>query len=184
MCVCVFVLAGITPTKPVAVALSHDLDPTRRGYLDGVCRAVADDSVNLSAYFAWSLIDNFEWNEVRAARDWRIRNDSIWSTMAGVYVFDEASPGHAPAACPHTPACVVLQPQGYRPRFGIVHVDRKSRTMRRYPKLSAYWLSHHFFKHAPDEIACLGALPLALRLLPCRLFCLAAAAGAGAKGTF
>lgn len=47
-----------------------------RGYLDGLCQAVRDDAVNLSAYFAWSLIDNFEWGE------------------------------------------------GYRPRFGIVHVDR------------------------------------------------------------
>jgi hypothetical protein len=37
-----------------------------------------------------------------------------------------------------------------------VHVDRRSRGLRRYPKLSAYWLSHHFFKRAPGEIACLG----------------------------
>jgi hypothetical protein len=70
---------------------------------------VAEDSVNLSAYFAWSLLDNFEWNE------------------------------------------------GYRPRFGLVHVDRDNPDFRRYPKLSAYWLSHHFFKLAPDRIACLGA---------------------------
>jgi hypothetical protein len=82
--------------------------PTQRGYLDGVCRAVRDDAVNLSAYFAWSLLDNLEWNE------------------------------------------------GYRPLFGLVHVDRRGRGLRRYPKLSAYWLSHHFFKNAPEEIACLG----------------------------
>jgi hypothetical protein len=82
--------------------------PPPRGYLASLCRAVSDDSVNLSAYFAWSLLDNLEWNE------------------------------------------------GFRPRFGLVHVDRASRELRRYPKLSAYWLSHHFFKVAPERIACLG----------------------------
>ncbi|KAI8463165.1 MAG: glycoside hydrolase superfamily [Monoraphidium minutum] len=78
-----------------------------KGYMGGVCAAVAEDGVNLAAYFVRSLVDGFEWNE------------------------------------------------GYRPRFGIVHVDRLTRAMRRYPKLSAYWLSHHFFKRGPDEIACL-----------------------------
>ena len=79
-----------------------------RGYLDGLCRAVRDDGVNLSAYYAWSLLDNFEWTE------------------------------------------------GYRARFGLVAVDRRSRGLTRYPKLSAYWLGHHFFKHAPADVACLG----------------------------
>lgn len=50
--------------------------------------------------------------------------------------------------------------EGYRPRFGIVRVDANPReALRRYPKLSAYWLSQHFFKRAPGEIACLGAGP-------------------------
>lgn len=31
------------------------------GYIEGVCRAVADDGVNLTGYYAWSLMDNFEW---------------------------------------------------------------------------------------------------------------------------
>eukprot|EP00877_Chromochloris_zofingiensis_P010272 jgi/Chrzof1/5499/Cz16g05160.t1 len=77
-----------------------------KGYLENLCRAVVEDNVNLSAYFAWSLIDNFEWTE------------------------------------------------GYKPRFGIVYVDYKH-DYRRYPKLSAYWLSHHFFSQAPNSIACL-----------------------------
>ena len=30
------------------------------GYIDGVCKAVAEDGVNLTGYYAWSLMDNFE----------------------------------------------------------------------------------------------------------------------------
>lgn len=103
---------GVAPATQGDKSLGEALKDTARleyfkGYLEGVCRAVSDDAVNLSAYFAWSLVDNLEWNE------------------------------------------------GFRQRFGIVHVDRRSRSLRRYPKLSAYWLSHHFFKHAPSQIACL-----------------------------
>jgi beta-glucosidase len=32
-----------------------------RGYIEGVCQAVAEDGVNLTGYYAWSLMDNFEW---------------------------------------------------------------------------------------------------------------------------
>jgi beta-glucosidase len=32
-----------------------------RGYTEGVCQAVAEDGVNLTGYYAWSLMDNFEW---------------------------------------------------------------------------------------------------------------------------
>lgn len=31
-----------------------------RGYIEGVCKAVAEDGVNLTGYYAWSLMDNFE----------------------------------------------------------------------------------------------------------------------------
>jgi beta-glucosidase len=31
------------------------------GYIEGVCKAVAEDGVNLTGYYAWSLMDNFEW---------------------------------------------------------------------------------------------------------------------------
>jgi hypothetical protein len=34
---------------------------------------------------------------------------------------------------------------GYRPRFGITYVDY-SAGLQRYPKMSAWWLSQHFFK--------------------------------------
>lgn len=58
------------------------------------------DNVNLAAFFAWSLLDNFEWT------------------------------------------------QGYGARYGIVHVDRASEGLERTPKLSAQWLSQHFFRCA------------------------------------
>jgi hypothetical protein len=46
---------------------------------------------------------------------------------------------------------------GRRPRFGIVRADiNDAPKLRRYPKLSAYWLSTHFFRLAPEEVACLG----------------------------
>lgn len=31
-----------------------------KGYIEGVCQAVAEDGVNLTGYYAWSLMDNFE----------------------------------------------------------------------------------------------------------------------------
>lgn len=61
-----------------------------RSYLDAVLDAI-DQGVNVQGYFAWSLMDNFEWAE------------------------------------------------GYRPRFGIVHVDYG--TQARTPKDSARFLS-------------------------------------------
>ncbi|GAB4833789.1 Beta-glucosidase 44 [Ancistrocladus abbreviatus] len=69
------------------------LDDTRRiayyrGYLAELKRAI-NDGANVIGYFAWSLLDNFEWLS------------------------------------------------GYTSRFGIVYVDYK--TLRRYPKMSAYW---------------------------------------------
>jgi beta-glucosidase len=68
-------------------------DPRRIAYLKAHIAAVEEAiarGVDVRGYFAWSLLDNFEWAE------------------------------------------------GYRPRFGIVHVDRASQ--RRTPKASARWL--------------------------------------------
>lgn len=59
-----------------------------REYISYLKKAV-DDGANVVGYFAWSLLDNFEWLS------------------------------------------------GYTSRFGIVYVDFK--TLRRYPKMSAYW---------------------------------------------
>ncbi len=65
----------------------HRLDYVR-GCLNELKHAI-DDGVNVSSYFLWSLMDNFEWQD------------------------------------------------GYRRRFGIVHVDFA--TQKRTPKLSARW---------------------------------------------
>lgn len=70
---------------------------------------MTQDAANVAAYFAWSLLDTFEWSD------------------------------------------------GYRPRYGIVHVDRSSKALQRYPKLSAYWLSHHFFRCGPRDCSCARA---------------------------
>ncbi|KAK9115940.1 hypothetical protein Sjap_014887 [Stephania japonica] len=59
-----------------------------RSYLTELKKAI-DEGANVIGYFAWSLLDNFEWKS------------------------------------------------GYTSRFGIVYVDYK--TLRRYPKMSAYW---------------------------------------------
>ncbi|KAG9448973.1 hypothetical protein H6P81_008938 [Aristolochia fimbriata] len=59
-----------------------------RSYLTELKKAI-DDGANVIGYFAWSLLDNFEWS------------------------------------------------LGYTSRFGLVYVD--FRTLKRYPKMSAYW---------------------------------------------
>lgn len=72
-----------------------------RGYLAQVLRA-KKEGVNVTGYFAWSLLDNFEWAE------------------------------------------------GYRPRFGLVHVDYL--TLKRTIKDSGYWLRDFVRGRAPDKI--------------------------------
>lgn len=59
-----------------------------RSYISQLKRAI-DDGAHVIGYFAWSLLDNFEWRS------------------------------------------------GYTSRFGLVYIDYK--TLRRYPKMSAYW---------------------------------------------
>lgn len=39
-----------------------------QGYLDNLCRAVSEDGVRLSTYWAWSVFDNFEWREAYTQR--------------------------------------------------------------------------------------------------------------------
>ncbi|XVF71475.1 hypothetical protein PTKIN_Ptkin12aG0040500 [Pterospermum kingtungense] len=78
---------------PGNVTLPNGLKDTTRikfykDYLTQLKKAI-DEGANVTGYFAWSLLDNFEW---------------------------------------------LL---GYTSRFGIVYVDYK--TLRRYPKMSAYW---------------------------------------------
>ncbi|XP_010257808.1 PREDICTED: beta-glucosidase 44-like isoform X4 [Nelumbo nucifera] len=89
--------------EPGNVTLPKGLHDTRRinfyrGYLTQLKKAI-DDGVNVVGYFAWSLIDTFEWR------------------------------------------------LGYTTRFGIVYIDFK--TLKRYPKMSAYWFREllHRKKH-------------------------------------
>lgn len=42
---------------------------------------------------------------------------------------------------------------GYNARYGIVHVDRASEGLERHPKLSAQWLSQHFFRCGFTELS-------------------------------
>ncbi|GMH05532.1 hypothetical protein Nepgr_007372 [Nepenthes gracilis] len=76
----------------------HDTDRINyyRNYLTKLKKAV-DDGANVVGYFAWSLLDNFEWR------------------------------------------------LGYTSRFGIVYVDYK--TLKRYPKISAYWFKKLLHRH-------------------------------------
>jgi beta-glucosidase len=75
-------------------------DPDRRAYIahhiDAI-RAAVREGVDVRGYFAWSLLDNYEWAE------------------------------------------------GYRVRFGIVHVDFA--TQRRTPKSSARWYANLIAAH-------------------------------------
>lgn len=67
-----------------------------KAYITQLKRAI-DDGANVEGYFAWSLLDNFEWR------------------------------------------------LGYTSRFGIVYVDFK--TLKRYPKMSAYWFKQLLSKN-------------------------------------
>jgi len=72
-----------------------------RAHLEQVLRA-NQEGVNVTGYFVWSLLDNFEWAE------------------------------------------------GYRPRFGLVHVDYL--TQKRTIKDSGYWFRDFVRGKAPDKI--------------------------------
>lgn len=78
---------------PGNATLNEGVHDTKRvnyysSYISELKRAI-DDGANVIGYFAWSLLDNFEWKS------------------------------------------------GYTSRFGVVYVDFK--TLKRYPKMSAYW---------------------------------------------
>ncbi|KAG5541432.1 hypothetical protein RHGRI_021302 [Rhododendron griersonianum] len=86
---------------PGNVTLPKGLHDTTRknyykAYITQLKRAI-DDGANVEGYFAWSLLDNFEWR------------------------------------------------LGYTSRFGIVYVDYK--TLKHYPKMSAYWFEQLLSKN-------------------------------------
>jgi beta-glucosidase len=83
--------------RPHTVAADGTIDdPDRRAYIDAI-RAAVREGVDVREYFAWSLLDNYEWAE------------------------------------------------GYRVRFGIVHVDFA--TQRRTPRSSARWYANLIAAH-------------------------------------
>ena len=48
------------PSK-AATRLSAERLLGAQGYIQGAIAAVQQDGVNVAGYFAWSLLDNFEW---------------------------------------------------------------------------------------------------------------------------
>ena len=47
---------------PVEEAIQdHDRVQYYRGVTESLIKAMVDDGVDVRAYFAWSLLDNFEW---------------------------------------------------------------------------------------------------------------------------
>ncbi|KAL8151684.1 hypothetical protein V2J09_021492 [Rumex salicifolius] len=90
---------------PGNVTLTKGLHDTERinyykSYLTKLKKAI-DEGANVIGYFAWSLLDNFEWR------------------------------------------------LGYTSRFGIVYVDFK--TLKRYPKMSAYWFKKLLSRNQDEE---------------------------------
>lgn len=83
------------------ISLPEALQDTKRtdyyrSYLAELKKAIVEGA-NVTGYFAWSLLDNFEWR------------------------------------------------RGYTSRFGIIYVDY--RTLKRYPKMSAYWFKQLLQRH-------------------------------------
>lgn len=93
-----YAFAGMDQPGNVSITQGvHDTVRIRyyRNYIIELKKAI-DDGARVIGYFAWSLLDNFEWR------------------------------------------------LGYTSRFGIVYVDYK--TLKRYPKDSAFWFKHMLSK--------------------------------------
>lgn len=91
-------LAGMDQPGDISITQGvHDTIRIRyyRDYITELKKAI-DDGARVIGYFAWSLLDNFEWR------------------------------------------------LGYTSRFGLVYVDYK--TLKRYPKDSAFWFKHMLSK--------------------------------------
>ena len=102
-----------------------------KGYVSAAVEAAAA-GVPIKGYFAWSLLDNFEWaGEWEGGRGRRMGWDGIG--MDGGSFASLTPPPLSP--------CHTL-PEGYTSRFGITYVDYA--TQERHPKASAKWLAARF----------------------------------------
>jgi len=92
-----------------------------KGYVAAAVEA-AGAGVPIKGYFAWSLLDNFEWaGELLFCWRWGDR----WPRPL----------------CPHIFFSFAFT-EGYTSRFGITYVDYA--TQERHPKASAKWLAARF----------------------------------------
>jgi hypothetical protein len=133
----------LTKTTPIE-------QPTTKGYLDEVCRAV-QDGVRVAGWLAWSFLDAWEWREgcvcvcvvcvcashanahtARArAAFWLARTITLHAADNEMRVPRRTHP---------------RKTKRYTQRFGVVHVAYADGSLARSPKVSALWLSKHFFE--------------------------------------
>ena len=119
-----------------------------RDYIDELCAAV-QEGANVSTYFAWSALDNFE---VRRPADrfavFFFLRIGLQAPRQSAALGEKNAPPRPPLhSLPHTTQHPTPQwRRGYTERVGIVAVDFAGGTLARRVKDSGRWLSEHFFR--------------------------------------